>query len=65
MLSLSESLATELKDTGITVTALCQGPTDTDFFDKADMVNYFVAKLDSLDYHSWREHNAPQRSGSG
>ncbi len=37
VLSLSESLATELEDTGITVTALCPGPTDTDFFPKAGM----------------------------
>ena len=37
VLSLSEALATELKDSGITVTALCPGPTDTDFFPKADM----------------------------
>ncbi len=39
VLSLSESLATELEDTGVTVTALCPGPTDTDFFPKADMVD--------------------------
>jgi short-subunit dehydrogenase len=39
VLSLSEALATELKDSGITVTALCPGPTDTDFFPKADMVD--------------------------
>ena len=38
VLSLSESLATELEDTGITVTALCPGPTDTDFFPKAGMM---------------------------
>jgi short-subunit dehydrogenase len=37
VLSLTEALATELEDTGITVTALCPGPTDTDFFPKADM----------------------------
>lgn len=36
VLSWSEALATELKETGITVTALCPGPTDTDFFEKAD-----------------------------
>lgn len=39
VLSLSESLATELEDTGVSVTALCPGPTDTDFFSKADMVD--------------------------
>jgi uncharacterized protein len=39
VLSLSESLATELKGTGVTMTALCPGPTDTDFFDKADMID--------------------------
>jgi uncharacterized protein len=36
VLSWSEALATELQDTGVTVTALCPGPTDTDFFEKAD-----------------------------
>ncbi len=37
VLSWSEALATELEDTGVSVTALCPGPTDTDFFVKADM----------------------------
>jgi len=37
VLSFSEALAIELEDTGITVTALCPGATDTDFFRKADM----------------------------
>jgi short-subunit dehydrogenase len=36
VLSWSEALSTELDDTGITVTALCPGATDTDFFEKAD-----------------------------
>lgn len=39
VLSYSEALATELAGTGVTVTALCPGPTDTDFFSKADMLN--------------------------
>lgn len=39
MLSLSEALATELEDTPVTVTALCPGPVDTDFFPKAGMVD--------------------------
>lgn len=38
-LSLSESLTTELADSGVTVTTLCPGPTDTDFFIKADMMD--------------------------
>jgi uncharacterized protein len=39
VLSWSEALATELQDTDITVTALCPGPTDTDFFPKAGMMS--------------------------
>lgn len=38
VLSFTEALATELKDTKLLVTALCPGATDTDFFPKADMV---------------------------
>lgn len=40
VLSWSEALATELNDakTGVTLTTLCPGPVDTDFFPKADMV---------------------------
>lgn len=38
VLSYSEGLAVELEDTGVTVTALCPGPTDTDFFPKAGML---------------------------
>ena len=37
VLSLSEALATELDGTGVTVTALCPGPTDTGFQSRADM----------------------------
>ncbi|WP_394673768.1 SDR family NAD(P)-dependent oxidoreductase [uncultured Chryseobacterium sp.] len=37
VLSWSEAIREELKDTGITVTALLPGPTETDFFNKADM----------------------------
>jgi short-subunit dehydrogenase len=37
VLSWSEGLSLELEDTGVTVTALCPGPTDTDFFKKANM----------------------------
>ncbi len=37
LLSFSEALRNELKDTGITVTALMPGPTETNFFHRADM----------------------------
>jgi short-subunit dehydrogenase len=36
VLSFSEALAEELKDTGVTVTALCPGPTATEFSKRAD-----------------------------
>ncbi|PTX91772.1 SDR family oxidoreductase [Opitutus sp. ER46] len=39
VLSFSEAIATELEDTAVTVTALCPGPVDTDFFPKADMID--------------------------
>ena len=39
VLSWSEALAIELDDTPISVTALCPGVTDTDFFAKADAEN--------------------------
>jgi uncharacterized protein len=39
VLALSEALAEELKDTGITVTALCPGPTASKFQDSAAMNN--------------------------
>ncbi len=37
VLSWSEAIREELKDSGITVTALLPGPTDTDFINKAEM----------------------------
>lgn len=37
--SFSEGIRAELKDTGVTVTSLLPGATDTDFFRKADMLN--------------------------
>jgi uncharacterized protein len=39
VLSFSQSLRNELKDTGITITALQPGPTNTEFFDRAGMQN--------------------------
>jgi short-subunit dehydrogenase len=43
-LSFAEALRYELKDTGVTVTALQPGATDTEFFERADMENTKVAQ---------------------
>lgn len=43
VLSFTDSLIHELKDTNITVTALIPGPTDTDFFNKAGAENTVAA----------------------
>jgi short-subunit dehydrogenase len=44
VLSFAHSLRYELKETGITVTALQPGPTDTDFFHRAGMDNTEVGQ---------------------
>jgi uncharacterized protein len=48
VLSYSEALAVELEDTGVSVTALCPGPTDTDFFTKADMTGVVAFQKGNL-----------------
>ncbi|MBB3086536.1 SDR family NAD(P)-dependent oxidoreductase [Geodermatophilus sabuli] len=37
--SFAEALATELRDTGVTVTSLMPGPTDTEFFERGDLLD--------------------------
>ena len=37
--SFAFALRAELKDSGVTVTCLMPGPTDTDFFERADMTD--------------------------
>lgn len=49
VLSFSEALRSELADTGVTVTALKPGPTETEFFDRAGMQNSKVGASDSKD----------------
>lgn len=44
VLSFTDSLIHELKETAVTVTALIPGPTDTDFFRKANMENTKAAQ---------------------
>ena len=43
VLSFAQALRYELRDTGVTVTALLPGPTDTEFFERADMQDTRVA----------------------
>jgi uncharacterized protein len=42
--SFAEALRNELKDTDVTVTALMPGPTDTEFFERADMMDTNVGQ---------------------
>jgi short-subunit dehydrogenase len=37
ILSFSEAIAEEIKQTNVKITVICPGPTDTDFFGKANM----------------------------
>lgn len=39
VISFSEALAEEIKDTNVQITVICPGPTDTDFFRKAGMTD--------------------------
>ncbi|MDJ1480629.1 SDR family oxidoreductase [Cytophagaceae bacterium YF14B1] len=48
VLSFSEAIREELKETNITVTALLPGATDTDFFNKADMVSSKIVQEGKL-----------------
>jgi short-subunit dehydrogenase len=43
--SFAEALQDELRDTAITITSLMPGPTDTNFFARAGMLNTLVGKM--------------------
>src|SRR4051794_20644900 len=47
--SFALALRDELRDTGVTVTSLQPGPTDTEFFERADMLDTRVGSSDSKD----------------
>ncbi len=47
--SFAQALRNELKDTGVTVTALLPGPTDTDFFRRAGMEDTKLGASDKKD----------------
>jgi short-subunit dehydrogenase len=48
-LSFAEALRYELKETGVGVTALMPGPTDTEFFDRAQMQDTRIGSMESKD----------------
>jgi short-subunit dehydrogenase len=47
--SLALALREELSDTGVSVTALLPGPTDTEFFDRADLTDTKLGATDKKD----------------
>jgi short-subunit dehydrogenase len=47
--SFTEAVRSEVKDTGVTLTSLLPGATDTGFFDKADMENSKMVQEGKLD----------------
>ena len=47
--SFSQAIRTELDGTGVTVTALMPGPTDTEFWERADMLDTRVGQMDKDD----------------
>jgi short-subunit dehydrogenase len=47
--SFAEGIRVELRDTGVTVTSLMPGPTDTEFFSRADMEDTKLGRSDSKD----------------
>jgi uncharacterized protein len=49
LLSFAEAIRHELRDTGVTVTVLMPGPTETEFFERAGMQDTKVGASDSKD----------------
>jgi short-subunit dehydrogenase len=47
--SFAEAIRQELKDTGVTVTTLMPGPTDTEFFERADMQDTKLGQMENKD----------------
>jgi uncharacterized protein len=47
--SFAEALRVELKDTGVSVTSLMPGPTDTEFFERADMEDTKIGAMEDKD----------------
>jgi uncharacterized protein len=47
--SFALALRAELKETGVTVTSLMPGPTETEFFERADMMDTKIGTSDSKD----------------
>jgi uncharacterized protein len=48
VISFSEALAEEIKDTNVQITVICPGPTDTDFFRKAGMPDLTASDKDAV-----------------
>lgn len=59
VVSFSEAIHQEVKDSGVTVTVLCPGPTDTDWFNRADAEGSWVTDLDNM----WMEPEEVAKAG--
>jgi len=55
VLHLSEALANELEGTGVTVTCLCPGATQTEFHKRANMTNINLLQFGAMDAHTVAE----------
>ncbi len=51
VLSFSEAMAEEMKGTGVTVTALCPGPTQTEFAERAGMTHAALFRFGAMTAH--------------
>ena len=47
--SFAEAIREELKDTGVTVTSLMPGPTETEFFERANLENTRIGAMENKD----------------
>ena len=64
--SFSYALREELKDSGVTVTVLMPGPTETEFFERADMMDTKVGTEEKEDPAATAQHGwDAMKSGAG
>ncbi len=48
VISMTEAIAEEIRDSNVTATVLCPGPTETEFFERADMMQTALKKGNTM-----------------